>query len=129
MQPHNGTLDIEQAPMQPVPLAQIDGRHPRPPSPIVALVVALDGLDPEVAHVLAAVFAEADVDQEIAVVRVRLEVRCRVGGRPGVDRARAGGVAVPAAELAGAFGFVVEGGAEGDDALDLYVREGRRVVS
>lgn len=105
--------------MQPIPLSEINRRHPSPPPPVIALVVRLDLLDPEVARLLVAVLAEADVDQEVAVVLGRLEVICFLVGRPLVDRARAGGDAVPAAVGAGALGFVVHGGAEGDDALDL----------
>jgi len=119
MQPHNGTLDVKQPPMQPIPLAQINRRHPRPAPPIIAPVIPLDGLDPVLPDVFPAVLAEADVDQEIAVVVVRLEVGRGRGRGPLVDRARAGGRAVPAAEFARAFGFVVEGGAQGDYAFDL----------
>jgi hypothetical protein len=71
--------------MQPIPLAQIDRRHPGPPPSIITLVVALDLLHPERACLLAAGLAEADVDQEIAVVLVGVEVRRGGLGSPGVD--------------------------------------------
>ncbi len=119
MQPHNRTPDIEQPPMKPVPLPQIDSRHPCPPASVVATVIPLDRLDPKISHLLLAILAETDVDQEVAVVRIRFEIRRVLGGGPGVDGTGAGSCAVPAAELARAFGFVVEGGTQGDYALDL----------
>lgn len=114
--------------MQAIPLAQINRRHARPPPPLIAPIIALDRLDPEVARLRRAVLAEADVDEEVAVGVVGLEIGCRVVGRPGVDGARAGRCPVPAAEFARPLGFVVEGGAEGDYALDLGGEGGEVLV-
>lgn len=121
MQPHNRTPHVEQPLVQPVPVPQVDGRHADAPPPVVAAVVLLDRPAPVLAHLLRAVLVEADVDQEVAVVRVRLEVRRGFVGRPLLDRGGEQGRGVPAVELAGALGFVVEGGAERDDSCDLYV--------
>ncbi len=64
-------------------------------------------------------FAEANVDEEIAELVVGFEVRGPFVGGPAVDGASAGVDAVPAAEGAGTFRFEVERGAEGDDTFDL----------
>lgn len=119
MQPHHRAPNIEQPTMQPIPLSQVNRRHSRPPPPIIPLVVALDRLLPKFPRLTRAVLTESNVDQEIAVVVVRDEVRCGVVRRPRVDRARAGVDAIPAAEAARALRLVVEGGPQGNDALDL----------
>jgi hypothetical protein len=81
MQPHNRTSHIKQPAMQPIPISKINRCHPGPPPPIIPGVIRLDGLAPEIPHVLPHVLAEADVDQEVAVLVVRLEVgRGCVGG-------------------------------------------------
>ena len=64
-------------------------------------------------------FAEADVDKEVAELVIGFEIRGWFVGSPAVDGAGTGVDAVPAAEGAGTFGLVVEGSAEGDDAFDL----------
>lgn len=124
MQPRDGTPDVEQAAVQSVAVAEVDGRHAGAAAAVVAPVIRLDGAAPVLAGLLRAGLAEADVDQEVAEGQVGLEVWGRGGGRPRVDRACAGAHAVPAAEFARAFGFVVERGAERNDALDLSRREG-----
>lgn len=119
MQPHNRAFHIEQPPVQPIPFPQVDGRHASPSSTVIASVVGFDGLEPEVPDALLAVLAKAVVDDEVAVFVLGLEVRGGLLGGPCVDVAGQEGGAVPAAEGTGTFGFIVEGCADGDDALDL----------
>ena len=101
MKPHDRTLHVPQPTVQPISLAEIDGGHARAPAAIVALVVSLDGLLPELAQLVSARLAEADIDQKVAVVEVGLKLGRRVVGRPRVDGARQVGRAIPATELAG----------------------------
>jgi hypothetical protein len=65
------------------------------------------------------VLAEADVDQEVAVVGRGLERRDSLVSRPCLDVGTKEFGSVPAAEGDGVGVFVVEGGAKGDDAGDL----------
>lgn len=105
--------------MQAIPLPQVHSRHSRPAPSLVPSVVRCYRLHPEVPDALVAFLAETDVDEEITELVLGLEVRRRRLGGPSVDAAGEEAGAVPAAEGAGAFGFVVEGSAEGDDAFDL----------
>lgn len=89
--------------MQPIPLPQIDRRHPRPPPPLIPLIIRLNSLAPKLSLLLGAILAESDINQEIAVVEVRLEIWGGVGRGPVVNGSGAGCDAVPAAEFAGAF--------------------------
>lgn len=122
MQPHNRAPNIEQPTMQPIPLAQVNRRHPRPPPPIIPLVIPLDRLLPELSRLTRAVLAKPNVDQEIAEVVVRDEVWCGLVRRPRIDRARASGDTIPAAEATRALRLVVKGGSQGNDALNLKSR-------
>lgn len=106
--------------MQPITLAKVDSCHSSPSPSVVPLIISLDSLPPEIASLLWAVLAEADVDEEVTVVKVRLKVRRRCLGGPFFDRTRAGCDAVPAAKFPGALRFKVHGCAKGDDALDLH---------
>lgn len=85
--------------MPAVPFPQVDGRHPRPPAPVLALIVGLDGLLPKLARLVRAVLAKVDVNQEIAVVEARLKVVRRLICRPLVDGACTSGHAVLAPSL------------------------------
>lgn len=125
MQPHNRTLDIAQAPMQAVAVAQIDRGHAGAPAAVIATIVLLDLAAPQVAVLGGRVLAEADVDEEVAVGEVRLEIGRRGRRRPGLDRDRHVPRRVPAAQAACAFGFVVQRRAERDYALDLDRRGGQ----
>lgn len=107
MQPHHRTLNIWQTRMQPIPLGEVNRGHADPTSAVIAPVVLLDGATPKLAHILGTVLVETDVDQEIAVLGMRLEIRRRRRRRPPLDVGFQIGWPVPAAELARAFGFVV----------------------
>ena len=111
MEPQDRTSNVKEAAVQPIAFPEVDGSHSRTSSAVVALVVRLDGLFPVVADVAGAVFAEADVDEEVAEGVVGFEVGRRFVGRPVVDVGCEFGGAVPAMERAGTFGFVVERGA------------------
>lgn len=121
MKPQHRTPHIRQSRVQTVSLGEIDSRHANPTSAVVALVVGLDGLTPVFPGVLVDVFAEADVDEEVAVGGVRLEGGGGGVGGPGGDVVFEEAGAVPAAEGDGVGVFVIEGGAEGDDAGDLLI--------
>ena len=107
MQPQHRTLHIKQPRMQPIPIPQINRRHANPTSTLIALVVLLDSLAPELAHLRGTVTAEADVDEEVAVVETRLEYWSGVLGCELVDGWGEEVWGVPAGELAGWFGFKV----------------------
>lgn len=105
--------------MQPVTFPQIDGRHPRPSTPVIALVIGLDSLLPESAQFFGAVLAKTYINQEVAVIEIGLEIGSWLVDCPGVDGACAGREAIPASELSRAFRLIVHGGPKGDDAFDL----------
>lgn len=96
--------------MQAISLPQVDSRHPRPPSSLIASVIRLYRLDPEVADALFAFLAEPDIDEEVTELVLGLELRRRRLGSPSVNAAGEEARAVPAAEGAGPFGLVVERG-------------------
>lgn len=73
MQPQHRTLHIKQPCMQPISIPQINRRHANPASTLITLVILLDSLAPELAHLRGTVTAEADVNEEVAVVETRLE--------------------------------------------------------
>lgn len=105
--------------MKPIPFPQINGRHPSSSPPIIARIVRLNGLNPEVTDTLVTVFPEPDVGEEITKVVAGMEIRCRRLGCPGVDTTGEQGGTVPAAEGASAIRFVVKGCTKGDDSFDL----------
>jgi hypothetical protein len=107
MKPHDRTPDVEEAPVQAIAVTQVDGGHTSAASAIVALVVGGNDLAPGVSRLLGTVLAEADVDEEVAVFLVWLEIGCQFFAGPFVDWSRAGGDAVPAAEVSRPFRFVV----------------------
>ncbi len=107
MEPQHRTLHIAQSTVQSISVTQVNRRHTRPLAAVVALVVALYGLDPEIASLRVAVLAETNVDEEVCVVGSGLEIWGRRGGGPFVDGAGASGDAIPAAEFAGSFALVV----------------------
>lgn len=112
MQPHHRTPHIRQSTVQTIPVPEVDGRHADASPAIVPSVVLADSPAPQLARLGGTLVpVEADVDQEVAVVEVRDEVRRRgvVVARPLLDVGRQEGWRVPAVELAGAVGLVVEG--------------------
>lgn len=60
--------------MQPVPISQVDRRHTHPTPAIIAAVIVANGLAPELANLSRTAVAEADVDQEVAVLESGLEI-------------------------------------------------------
>jgi hypothetical protein len=119
VKPHDRALDIPQSSMQPVSLSQVYGGHPRPAAPVVASVVGLDCLLPELAPLLGAVLAKADIDQEVAVVEAGFKVVGRFIGSPLVDGPRARCHAVPAPKLPSSLRLRVHRRSERDDTFDL----------
>jgi hypothetical protein len=105
--------------MQPITFPQIDGCHPRPSTSVIALVISLDGLLPESAYIFCAILAKTYINQEVAKVEIRLEIRSLFVGCPGVDGACAGRKAIPAPEFSRAFRLIVHGSSKGDNAFDL----------
>lgn len=107
--------------MQSVAIPQINRRHTNPFPSFVTLIVRFDLVDPEIPHVLGAVLAEPDVDQEIGVLLAGSEVRRSVlGAEFIVNRVAEKRRCLPTTKGAGAFGFVIEGRTQGDDAEDLF---------
>lgn len=85
------------------------------------MIVRFDLVDPVVSHVLGAVFAEPDVDEEVGVFLARLEVwNSLLRAEFVVYRVAKKGRCLPTTKGAGALGFVIEGRSQGDDAEDLY---------
>jgi hypothetical protein len=119
MQPQHRTPDIEQPPVQTIPISQIDSRHASAPPPIIAGVVVRDFLAPVVAVFVRYALAETDVDEEVGVFLRQLEGGYRVVGGEEVDHVCEVTGSVPAAQVPGFLGLVVHGCAEGDDAGDL----------
>jgi hypothetical protein len=119
VEPQDGALDVEETSVQPISIAEVDRRHSGAQSSVIAAVVGLDDLPPMFARRGVDVLAEPDVDEEVAEGGGRLEIRCVLGRREGVDARRDVADAVPAAQLDGALRLVVHGGAERDDTLDL----------
>lgn len=119
MQPHDWAAHIEQSAVQTIPLPQVDGSHPGSSTSIVTLIVLLDCLLPETSDVRGAVFAETNVNQEVAVVVVGFEGRSGIIRCPLINWPSTGVHSIPAAELACTLRLVVHGGAERDNPSDL----------
>lgn len=109
MQPQYRTFHVRKSRMQTIPLGEVDGCHSNPPATVVALVVLFDSFTPEIAGFGRAIFAETDIDEEIAIISRRFEVRGGFVGRPGGDVVFEEGGAVPASQGDGVRVFVVEG--------------------
>jgi hypothetical protein len=60
--------------MQPIPIPQINCRHPDPPSPLIPPIIPRNLLIPEVPHISSTIFPKPNVDQEVGVVFARQEV-------------------------------------------------------
>jgi hypothetical protein len=114
--------------VQPISIPQVNRRHPNSSSPFISTVILLDRLAPELARLGGTIILpETDIDQEVAVVEVWDEVRGRELGGPFVDVGREEVRGIPAVELAGAIGFVVERGAEGDNSGDLDTNHHQKI--
>ena len=84
-----------------------------------SLIIAFDGLLPEVTDTGITILPEAHVDQKIAETIVRLKVWRCLRGSPLLDGPSAGRCTVPTAQLASALGFVIEGSSKRYYSLDL----------
>lgn len=122
MQPHHRASHIPHTRMQPIALRKVDCSHADSSAAVVATVVLSNPVAPVLACLPGTVLVETNVDQEVAVFKVRLEIRGRLVGRPTLDVWTEITGAVPALELAGAFGFIIQRGSQGDDTGDLYIR-------
>lgn len=90
-------MNIKQTPMESITFPKIDRSHSSSATTVISGVVGLDSLLPELSGLGRTVLAEADVDQEIAIVEIGLEIgSCLLRG-PFVDWPCAGINAVPAA--------------------------------
>ena len=119
MKPHDRAFDIPQSSVQPISFSQVYGGHPRPPAPVIALVVGLDCLLPKFARLLGTVLAKANVDQEVSEVEARLKVVGRFIYSPVIDGPGASCDAVPAPKLPGTLRLIVHRRSERDDTFDL----------
>lgn len=119
MQPQHRTTYIRKTSMQSVAVAQVDGALADALAAVVALVVGFHEAGPLGAGGLGAVFAEADVDDVIAVGVCRLEGVDGCSGGRGLNELCEWFYGIPAAELAASFGLAVHGGAQGNDTRDL----------
>lgn len=104
--------------MQSVSFPEVDSRHASSPPSIIALVIGLDFLSPEVPRGFTTVFAEANVNQEVAVIGVWLEIRGLLVSCPLVYWTSTSLSAIPAAKRACTFRLVVHGCAKWDDSND-----------
>jgi hypothetical protein len=121
VQPQHRTLDIPEPVMQPIPIPQIDRRHPNPPPSLIPLIVIPDLLSPERPSVLRHILTKPDIDQEIGILISRNKIRGRRSRSKSIDSGLEERASVPAAEGDGARGFGVERGPERDDAEYLAV--------
>ena len=112
--------------MKAISLSQVNGRHSGSPTASISLIVLLDSLLPEAAHVRKAVLAEANVNQKVAIVVVWFEGVRDLIGSPPVDWASARFRTIPTAELTRTLRFVVERRAKRDDAGDLVEAVSRK---
>lgn len=119
MQPHYWALHIEQTTFKTISVPEIDGGHPRSPPPIVATIIALDGLLPEISNAAVAVLAEPNIDQKVTELVIGLKVRSLLFSRPRINVSSEQSWRVPAAQCSSTFGFIVKGCTERDDAFDL----------
>lgn len=107
MQPHHWALDVEQSTFKTITVSQIDSSHPHSSPAVISLVTTLDRLLPEVPDAAIAILAEADVDQVVAELVIRLKVRGRIFGGPLVDIVGEQVWCVPASQRSCTFGLVV----------------------
>jgi hypothetical protein len=63
--------------MQSIPIPQIDRRHTDPLPTLIPFVIRFNLFHPIVAHILGAILAKPDIDEEVGVVFTGAEV----GGR------------------------------------------------
>jgi len=85
MQPKHRTDDIRKSSVQPVSIPKVDGSHASTLPSLLANIVGRNLVAPEVADVLRAIFAEADVDEEIGEIVAWREVGDGGVGGPVVD--------------------------------------------
>ena len=85
MQPKHRTLDIGQTSMQAISISQIHSRFAHPLPPRITCVILLDKLVPLFACGVRRIFAESNVDNEVAVVVRGGEVRSEFCGGEAVD--------------------------------------------
>lgn len=119
MQPHDRAFHIKESPQKPISFFQVDSSHACSSPPLIASIVGFDGFNPEIPDRLITILPKPNINQKIAVLVLKLEVRRRGLGSPSIDAVTQEGRAVPAAERARTFGFVVEGGTEGNNTFDL----------
>ncbi len=107
MEPHNWALDVEQSTFKTITVSQIDSSHSHSSPTIIPLVTTLDSLLPEIPDAAIAVLAEADIDQVIAELVVRLKVRGCISRGPFIDVVGEQVRCVPASQRSGTFGLVI----------------------
>ncbi len=107
MEPHNWALDVEQSTFKTITVSQIDSSHSHSSPTSIPLVSTLDSLLPEIPDAAIAVLAEADIDQVIAELVVRLKVRGCIFGGPFIDIVGEQVRCVPASQRSGTFGLVI----------------------
>jgi len=109
MEPQNRTSHIEKLAVKPATLSQVDSSYASTTTAVISLVVSLDYFYQEVSNYFITVLSETDVDEEFAVVFVRLETRCRLGDCPFVDRAGTCDNAIPTSEFSCTLRFAGHG--------------------
>lgn len=94
--------------MQAISVPQIDRSHSGSSTPIIALIIGLDCFLPKLPDIGGTVLSETDIDQEIAVIIIRFEIRCFIVGGPVIDSRGKEIRCIPAAEGTCAVRFIVE---------------------